>query len=292
MRKRREREEKENERRKRKEKREKRKEKEKTDYSYSRVLSRNLKCNNYCQHGTVYNPLTASSYWRMVAVLTELRHDAVIGLPGTQKRVAVDAPPYQQIQLSLGSFMGISTWCLRVKQKCWCVVALLVSLVQTRTFATGMLPTASFERTMRSCGGKKRVLYLPPKPSGTGEATLWRKTLDAVYKWTDGLLMSLPTRCMPVLMLDPNDRLGRPRAEEPHDLIGTLGAGVEGDSATRFRALVRRHSIAVPQTFHLVTLTFLMVRMDDHESILLPHLLLCNFVERLQTRTFGIAGTW
>ena len=44
---------------------------------------------------TVYNPLTASSYWRMAAVLTELRHDAVIGLPGTQKRVAVDAPPYQ-----------------------------------------------------------------------------------------------------------------------------------------------------------------------------------------------------
>ena len=58
-------------------------------------------------------------------------------------------------------------------------------------------------------------------------------------------------------MLDLNDRLGRrPRAEEPHDLIGTVGAGVEGDSPTRFRALVRRHSIAVPQTFHLATPTF------------------------------------
>ena len=30
------------------------------------------------------------------------------------------------------------------------------------------------------------VLYLPPKPSGRGEATPWQKTLDAVYKWTDG----------------------------------------------------------------------------------------------------------
>ena len=49
---------------------------------------------------TVYNPLTASSYWRMAAVLTELRHDAVIGLPGTQKRVAVDAPPHQSHKLS------------------------------------------------------------------------------------------------------------------------------------------------------------------------------------------------
>ena len=68
--------------------------------------------------------------------------------------------------------------------------------------------------------------------------------------------MYLPTRCMPVLMLDPNDRLDRPRGEEPHYLIGTVGAGVEGDSATRFRALVRRHSIAVPQTFHLATPTF------------------------------------
>ena len=43
----------------------------------------------------VYNPLTASSYWRMAVVLTEWRHDAPIGLPGTQKRVAVDAPPRQ-----------------------------------------------------------------------------------------------------------------------------------------------------------------------------------------------------
>ena len=44
---------------------------------------------------TVYNPLTASSYRRMAAVLTESRLDAVIGLLGIQKRVAVDAPPYQ-----------------------------------------------------------------------------------------------------------------------------------------------------------------------------------------------------
>ena len=55
-----------------------------------------------------------------------------------------------QIQLSMGSFMGISRrGAYESKQKCWCVVALLVSLVQTRTFAT----------------------------------TPWRKTLDAVYKW-------------------------------------------------------------------------------------------------------------
>ena len=80
--------------------------------------------------------------------------------------------------------------------------------------------------------------------------------LDALFKSTDGLLVSLPTRCMPVLMLDLNDRLGRPRVVEPHDLIGTVGAGVEGDSATRFKALLRRHSIAVPQTFHLAAPTF------------------------------------
>ena len=104
--------------------------------------------------------------------------------------------------------------------------------------------------------GLGHFCFIVPKPYGRSEATPWRKTLDAVYKWTDGLLMSLPTLCMPVLMLDLNDRLGRARAEEPHDLIGTVGAGVEGDSATRFRALVRRDSIAVPQTFHLATPTF------------------------------------
>ena len=40
---------------------------------------------------------------------------------------------------------------------------------------------------------------------------------------------------------------------ERHDFIGTVGAGVEGDSATRFRAFLRRHSIAVPQTLHVAT---------------------------------------
>ena len=151
---------------------------------------------------------------------------------------------------------SISTWSLRVKQKCWCVVALLVSLVQTRTLATGAPPV---ERTMWCRGGKHFlghfgfiVLYLPPKPSGRGEATPWRNTLDAVYKWTDGLLMSLPTRCMPVLVLDLNDRLGQPRPKN-HMTSLEVGAGVEGDSATRFGALLRRHSTTVPQTFHLAT---------------------------------------
>ena len=149
---------------------------------------------------TVYNPLTASSYWRIGAVLTELRHDAVIGLPGRQKRGCGG-----RAALSAAQIQRSMVWCLRVKQECWCVVALLVSLVQIRTFATGMLPAPPVERTMRCRGGKKRsrtLLFhcslLAPKPFGRGDATPWRKTLDAVYKWTDGLLMSLPTRCMSV----------------------------------------------------------------------------------------------
>ena len=147
-----------------------------------------------------------------------------------------------QIQRCMGSFMGISTWSLRVKQKCWCVVALLVS----RWYRQGHLRRVCCPPLPLSgrCGAAVVenglghfcfiVLYLPPKPSGRCEATPWRKTLDAVYKWTHGLLMSLPTRCMPVLMLDLNDRLGRPRAEEPHDLIGTVGAGVGGRQCHTF----------------------------------------------------------
>ena len=60
-------------------------------------------------------------------------------------------------------------------------------------------------------------------------------------------------------MLDLNDRLGRPRAEEPRDLIGTVGAGVEGDSATRFsfRALVHVDTqLLCHRRFHLATRTF------------------------------------
>ena len=48
----------------------------------------------------------------------------------------------------------------------------------------------------------------------------------------------------------------KPTFPESSDLISEVGAGNEGDSATRFGALLRRHSIAVPSTFHLATPTF------------------------------------
>ena len=155
-----------------------------------------------------------------------------------------------QIQRCMGSFMGISTWSLRVKQKCWCVVALLVSLVQTRTYATGMLPSPPVERTMWCRGGKKTV----SDTSVSLFSTYFPSHLEGVQRHLGGRRWMLCTSgliCYSCLFQHV-----RPRAEEPHDLIGTVRAGVKGDSATRFRALLRRHSIAVPQTFHLATPTF------------------------------------
>ena len=88
--------------------------------------------------------------------------------------------------------------------------------------------------------------------------------------------MYLPTRRLFVLMLDLNDRLGRPRTEESSDLVGDVGAGNEGDSVIRVRALLRRQSIAVPSTCHLATPIRFMVQADDHELTLLPHPRQCN----------------
>ena len=133
-------------------------------------------------------------------------------------------------------------------------------------------------------GGKTRSQTLLFHGSLLAFQAIWKggsntlaQDAGAVYKWTHGLLMSLPTRCMPVLMMDLNDRLARPRAEEAHDLIGTVGAGVEGDSATRFRALLRRHSIAVPQMFHLAAPTFYGSSGRSRIDFVATHTLLCNF---------------
>ena len=183
-----------------------------------------------------------------------------------------------QIQWCMGSFMGISTWSLRVKQKRWFVVALLVSLVQTRTFATGMLQAPPVERTMWCCCGKKGlghfcfiVLYLPLKPSGRGDATPWRKTLDALYKWTDGLLMSLPTRCMPVLMLDlMTDRVGH----APKNHMTSLEQWERESRETVPHVSEPSHvdtQLLCHKRFIWLQSHF-MVRVDDHESILLPPL--------------------
>ena len=80
---------------------------------------------------TVYNPLTASSCWRMAAVLTELR--------GTQKRVAVDAPPYQSPNRSAEvSLLFSSRWHRQGHLRRVCC------------------PPLPVERTMRCRGDKKR----------------------------------------------------------------------------------------------------------------------------------------
>ena len=55
------------------------------------------------------------------------------------------------------------------------------------------------------------ILHMPPQPSGRGDATDYSCFF---------------TRWFLVLMLDL-----RPRADEPPDLIGTVGAGIDGDSA-------------------------------------------------------------
>ena len=107
---------------------------------------------------TVCNPLTASSYWsgcRSHRIETRCcnwtSRDTEESCGGrTTLSVA-------QIQRCMGSFMEISTWSSRVKQKCWCVVAFLVSLVQTRTFATYYVARPPVERTMWCRGGKKTV---------------------------------------------------------------------------------------------------------------------------------------
>ena len=104
---------------------------------------------------------------------------------------------------------------------------------------------------MWCCGGKNGlghfcfiVLFLPPKPSGRGEATPGAKDAGCCVQMDRGTT-HVPTRCLPVLVLNLNDRLGRPHTEESSDF---------GDSATRIRALLRRHPIAVP--INLATPTF------------------------------------
>ena len=182
-----------------------------------------------------------------------------LSLERARELAAIDASPRRRAKKAGVSFLAAGVPCIPAPQYIPCTVFYVLSLsIQWSAFRGSPgslcvhLSSAQFALAVR----KSKIMYLPPKPSGRGEATPWRKRLDAVFKWTDGLLMSLPTRCLPVLMLDLNDRLGRPRAEESLDLIGEVGAGNERDSATRFRALLRRHSIAVPSTFHLATPTF------------------------------------
>ena len=66
-------------------------------------------------------------------------------------------------------------------------------------------------------------------------------------RWTTHVSPNALSACVDV---GPKRPIGRPRADESPDLIGKVGGGGgrgnEGDSATRFRALLRCHSIAVP----------------------------------------------
>ena len=158
--------------------------------------------------------LTCRQQWTFVSMLL----CDVIGLPGTQKRVAVDAPPYQSQQFNgaWGLSWGFRRGAYESNRSAGVSLLFFVSLVQTRTLATGMLPATPLERTLRCSSGKKTAsdtyvslfsTWLPSHPEGVKLHLGGRRWMLC----TNGL-MSLPTRCMPILMLDLNDRLGRPRA--------------------------------------------------------------------------------
>ena len=124
---------------------------------------------------TVYNPLTASSSWRMAAVLTELKHDAVIGLPGTQKRVAVDAPLCQSHKFN-GAWVFHGDFDVELTSQTEALVCRCSSrLVGTDKdiyigYFVPLLPLSGRCGSAVVKNGLGHfcfiVLYLPPKPSG------------------------------------------------------------------------------------------------------------------------------
>ena len=143
-----------------------------------------------------------------------------------QKRVAVDAPPYQSHKFN-GAW-GLSSGFRRGAYE------------SNRSAGVSLLFSSRWHRQ----GHSRRLCCPPLSLSERGGAAVVNNGLGhfcfivlCLLSHLDGVkqhlgtrrwmlctigLMSLPTRCMPVLMLDFNDRLGRPRAEEPHDLIGTV----------------------------------------------------------------------
>lgn len=201
-----------------------------------------------------------------MAIVKELRYDAVITLTGTQKRQWNDEPADSA---RLDKHWGFA-WGWRASQRDSNKAAGVTLLFKQRWFNEAEVrqvhhpPMSMAGRagavTLEGPRGHFcfAAVYWPPRPNGAAARAKWAKTIGALTKWMDDLWAKLPARVLPVLLGDLNDRLGRPRsgAAACEGLVGSVGAEDEGEASSRLREWLQRHRMCVPSTFAPLGPTF------------------------------------
>ena len=101
-------------------------------------------------------------------------------------------------------------------------------------------------------------IYMPVRHSAQYKKVLCSQIVQEICKWLDKVLSKLPARCIPIIGIDLNDRVGKHRVGHKDfsntcdqcSTIGPFAQDREGITAHTFRHIAMKHGLAFANTYH------------------------------------------
>ncbi|CAK0890118.1 unnamed protein product, partial [Prorocentrum cordatum] len=99
------------------------------------------------------------------------------------------------------------------------------------------------------------AIYFPPPGPRSGTAT-WRRTVDVLLEWLNGLLDTTPERSTPIIFTDLNDSFAVDETSCSFSCIGPYVQSRMGYAARGLREVLHRHHFACATTFFKIAPTY------------------------------------
>ena len=198
-----------------------------------------------------YNPLSIKQPERLAHIIREFQWHSVIALQGTARGTDLECEQY-----SVGTHM-VFEWGKRSQDKAAGVLlAIRRKLFTPRNVVRVFLPPKAYQGRVGAVRLKRGdidicpiTVYIPVEPH-TQHAKSYNERL---WTWISDFISKLPGRCIPLLLMDANGRLG----SIADDAVGDADAQRENFNGRLMRATLGAQHMFAVNTFHAAGNTFL-----------------------------------
>ena len=190
-----------------------------------------------------YNPLSLKRTHRLQQILQEFQWYSFVGLQGTQRRTEHAVEQY-----TCGSHVLLEWGCQASAKAAGVALALRAKVFQQRNIVRVYTPPAAFQgrvgavRVRRGdCDFCPIVAYVPVEPHTQSQ----RSCNERLWAWRH-LLDSLPSRCVPILLLYANGRTGTVQSAA----TGAVQPQRQNCNGSLLQHLLLHHHMFAVNTFH------------------------------------------
>ena len=191
-----------------------------------------------------YNPLSLKRTHRLQQILQEFQWYSLVGLQGTQRRTEHAVEQY-----TCGSHVLLEWGCQASDKAAGVALALRAKVFQQRNVVWVYTPPAAFQGRMGAvrvrrgdCDSCPIVAYVPVEPHTQSQ----RSYNERLWAWVRHLLDSLPSRCVPILLLDANGRTGTVQSAA----TGAVQPQRQNCNGSLLHHLLLHHHMFAVNTFH------------------------------------------